>query len=50
MPALAAIAAQAALHENAITEMDMARVAVKNHENGARNAYAHFRSQYPWTR
>jgi acetyl-CoA C-acetyltransferase len=42
MPALAAIVAQAALADGLITAMDMARVAVKNHANGARNPYAHF--------
>jgi len=42
MPALAAIVARAALAKGLITETDMARVAVKNHANGARNPYAHF--------
>jgi len=42
MPALAAIVARAALAKGLITETDMARVAVKNHSNGARNPYAHF--------
>jgi acetyl-CoA C-acetyltransferase len=43
MPALGAIVTRAALHEELITETDMARVAVKNHANGARNPYAQFR-------
>ena len=42
MPALAAIVARAALAKGIITETDMARVAVKNHANAARNSYAHF--------
>ncbi len=42
MPALGAIVARAALHENLVTEMDMARVAVKNHANATRNPYAQF--------
>ena len=42
MPALAALVARAALAKGLITETDMARVAVKNHANGARNPYAHF--------
>lgn len=43
MPALAAIVARAALEKKLITVENMARVAVKNHANGARNPYAHFR-------
>jgi acetyl-CoA C-acetyltransferase len=43
MPALGAIVAQAALHEQLISETDMARVAVKNHANAVRNPYAQFR-------
>jgi acetyl-CoA C-acetyltransferase len=42
MPALAAICTRAALADGLITPIDMARVAVKNHANGARNPYAHF--------
>lgn len=42
MPALSALVARAALAKGLITETDMARVAVKNHANGARNPYAHF--------
>jgi len=42
MPALAAMVTRAALAKGLISEMDMARVAVKNHANGARNPYAHF--------
>jgi len=42
MPALAAIVVRAALAKGLITETDMARIAVKNHGNGARNPYAHF--------
>jgi len=42
MPALAALVTRAALAKGLITETDMARVAVKNHANGARNPYAHF--------
>jgi acetyl-CoA C-acetyltransferase len=42
MPALAAMVARAALAKGLFTETDMARVAVKNHANGARNPYAHF--------
>jgi acetyl-CoA C-acetyltransferase len=42
MPALAAMVARAALAKGLISETDMARVAVKNHANGARNPYAHF--------
>jgi acetyl-CoA acetyltransferase len=45
MPALAAIVAQAALAQGSITVLDMARIAVKNHANAARNPYAHF--QHP---
>ncbi len=47
MPALTAIVTRAALSKGLITTLDMARVAVKNHANGARNTYAHF--QYPIT-
>ncbi len=42
MPALTAIVTRAALSKGLITTLDMARVAVKNHANGARNPYAHF--------
>ena len=42
MPALAAMVARAALAKGLFSESDMARVAVKNHANGARNPYAHF--------
>ena len=42
MPALAAIVVRGALAKGLITETDMARIAVKNHGNGARNPYAHF--------
>jgi len=45
MPALAALVARAALAKGLITEADVARVAVKNHANGARNPYAHFQRQ-----
>jgi len=44
MPALAAMVARAALAKGLFTEEDMAKVAVKNHANGARNPYAHFQS------
>jgi acetyl-CoA C-acetyltransferase len=47
MPALTAIVTRAALSKGLITTLDMARVAVKNHANGARNPYAHF--QHPIT-
>ncbi len=43
MPALAAIVARAALEKKLLTPEYIARVAVKNHANGARNPYAHFR-------
>jgi acetyl-CoA C-acetyltransferase len=42
MPALAAMVTRAALAKGLISETDIARVAVKNHANGARNPYAHF--------
>jgi len=42
MPALAGLVTRAALAKGLFTEMDMARVAVKNHAHGARNPYAHF--------
>jgi acetyl-CoA C-acetyltransferase len=42
MPALAAIVARAALEKKLLTPENIARVAVKNHANGARNPYAHF--------
>jgi acetyl-CoA C-acetyltransferase len=45
MPALTAIVARAALSKGLITTQDMARVAVKNHANGARNPYAHFQRE-----
>lgn len=43
MPALAAIVARAALEKKLLTPENIARVAVKNHANGTRNPYAHFR-------
>ena len=43
MPALAAIVARAALEKKLLTPEHIARVAVKNHNNGVRNPYAHFR-------
>ena len=43
MPALAAIVARAALEKKLLSPENIARVAVKNHANGARNPYAHFR-------
>jgi acetyl-CoA C-acetyltransferase len=42
MPALGAIVTRSALHQELISEMDIARVAVKNHANAARNSYAQF--------
>ena len=43
MPALAAIVARAALEKKLLSAENMARVAIKNHANGVRNPYAHFR-------
>jgi acetyl-CoA C-acetyltransferase len=43
MPALAGIITRAAMHRRGLTLKEISQVAVKNHANGARNPYAHFR-------
>lgn len=43
MPALAALITRRYMHEHGMTREALAKVAVKNHANGVRNPYAHFR-------
>jgi acetyl-CoA C-acetyltransferase len=43
MPALAALVARAYMEAHDLAPKDLAQVAVKNHANGARNPFAHFR-------
>jgi acetyl-CoA C-acetyltransferase len=43
MPALAGLITRAAMHRLGLTLREISQVAVKNHANGARNPYAHFR-------
>lgn len=43
MPALAALVTRAYLESHKLSPRDLAQVPVKNHANGARNPYAHFR-------
>jgi acetyl-CoA C-acetyltransferase len=43
MPALAGLITRAAMHRHGLTLREISQVAVKNHANGARNPYAHFR-------
>src|SRR5438552_2335732 len=43
MPALAGLVTRALIARQGLNLREMAQVSVKNHANGARNAYAHFR-------
>ena len=43
MPALAGLITRAAMHRLGLTLKEISQVAVKNHANGTRNPYAHFR-------
>ena len=43
MPALAGLITRAAMHRRGFTLKEIGQVAVKNHAQGARNPYAHFR-------
>jgi len=43
MPALAGLITRALMTRHAVGEREIGQVAVKNHANGARNPYAHFR-------
>jgi acetyl-CoA C-acetyltransferase len=43
MPALAGLITRAMMARHAVSERELAQVAVKNHANAARNPYAHFR-------
>ncbi|MCI0547850.1 MAG: hypothetical protein L0027_11290 [Candidatus Rokubacteria bacterium] len=43
MPALAGLITRALMHRHGVTAREISQVAVKNHANGARNPYAHFR-------
>lgn len=43
MPALAGLITRAAMHRRGMTLREISQVAVKNHAQGARNPYAHFR-------
>ena len=43
MPALAGLITRAAMHRLGLTLREISQVAVKNHANGVRNPYAHFR-------
>ncbi|MGH7314535.1 MAG: thiolase C-terminal domain-containing protein [Candidatus Rokuibacteriota bacterium] len=43
MPALAGLITRAMMARHAVTERELAQVAVKNHAHAARNPYAHFR-------
>ncbi|HEY7678098.1 MAG TPA: hypothetical protein VIG69_13575 [Candidatus Methylomirabilis sp.] len=43
MPALGALVARAYMEAHDLAPKDLAQVAVKNHANGARNPFAHFR-------
>ncbi len=45
MPALAALATRRYMVEYGLTPEELALVAVKNHRNGVRNPYAHFRKE-----
>jgi acetyl-CoA C-acetyltransferase len=44
MPALAGLITRALIARHAVTEREIAQVAVKNHANAARNPYAHFQT------
>jgi acetyl-CoA C-acetyltransferase len=44
MPALAGLVTRALLARGGIGDRELAQVAVKNHANGARNPYAHYRT------
>lgn len=43
MPALAGLITRALMARHGVSEREIGQVAVKNHANGARNPYAHFR-------
>jgi acetyl-CoA C-acetyltransferase len=45
MPALAGLIARAAMHSRGLTLREMSQVSVKNHDNAARNPFAHFRER-----
>ena len=45
MPALAGLVTRAAMHRHGLTLREFSQVAVKNHDNGARNPYAHFQQR-----
>lgn len=45
MPALAALATRRYMQEYSLTSEELALVAVKNHRNGMRNPYAHFKKE-----
>src|SRR5438046_3004368 len=45
MPALAGLVTRAAMHRHGLTLREFSQVAVKNHDHGARNPYAHFQQR-----
>ena len=45
MPALAGLITRAAMHSRGLTLREMSQVSVKNHDNAARNPFAHFRER-----